>query len=405
MIWAVSWRNVWRNKLRSAVIIMAIAIGIFAGAFTWAFYRGMVIQRIQAAIITESSHIQLHHKEYLTNPDQKYIIQGADSIASVIARMPEVKAVTQRVLVSAMISSAETGSGVKVYGIEPGKEKRVTNLFLKIKEGSYLDGKKTPIIMGEKLAAKLSVKLRSRVVLTLQTMDGTLTSGLFRVGGIYKTNNSVYDETHVFVRRNDLDAIIGLDDHSCQEIAVLLKNNEDLGLATNAVKADFPGLDTKTWRELMPEVDLVEQSMDISMYFFMGIVLAALVFGIINTMLMAVLERVKELGMLMAVGMNRVRIFLMILLETILLSLTGGMIGLVTGYLVTLLFWHKGIDLSAFAEGYEKLGYESIIYPVPNLDIDVKVAVMVLITGILAAIYPAWKAIRLKPAEALHMDN
>jgi ABC-type antimicrobial peptide transport system permease subunit len=102
--------------------------------------------------------------------------------------------------------------------------------------------------------------------------------------------------------------------------------------------------------------------------------------------------------------MNKVRVFLMIMLETVLLSFTGGIVGIITGYLITVLFYHKGINLSGLAEAYEKLGYETIIYPVPNFDIDLKVALMVLITGILAALYPAWRAIQLKPAEALRID-
>jgi ABC-type antimicrobial peptide transport system permease subunit len=187
-------------------------------------------------------------------------------------------------------------------------------------------------------------------------------------------------------------------------LAVLLKNNEQLEQIADIIRRVFPDADTKTWKEIMPEVNLVEESTDISMYFFLAIILLALIFGIINTMLMAVLERVKELGMLMAVGMNKVRVFLMILLETVFLSLTGGIIGIMAGYIVTVIFNHKGINLSRFAEAYEKLGYESMIYPVPNFDIDLKVTLMVLITGILAALYPAWKAIQLKPAEALHID-
>jgi len=405
MIWAISWRNIWRNKLRSAIIITAIAIGIFAGVFTWAFYRGMVAQRVQSAIITESSHIQIHHKNFLVDPDQKFFIRGIDSIAAIIDTLQGVKAVTQRLLVSAMISSAETGAGVRIVGITPERERKVTNTYRKITQGSYFESnRKTPIVIGEKLAEKLSVKLRSRVVLTLQTINGTLTSGLFRVEGIYKTSNSAYDELNVFVRNDDISSLINLDDRSGHELAILLDNNEQLEQIAGIIRQDFPDTDTKTWKEIMPEVSLVEESMDISMYVFLGIILLALIFGIVNTMLMAVLERVKELGMLMAVGMSKVRVFLMILLETVFLSLTGGIIGIITGYIVTVIFNRKGIDLSMFAEAYEKVGYESVIYPVPNLDIDLKVTLMVLITGILAALYPAWKAIQLKPAEALHMD-
>lgn len=154
----------------------------------------------------------------------------------------------------------------------------------------------------------------------------------------------------------------------------------------------------------MPEVTLIEENMDTYMYFFMIIILGALIFGIINTMLMAVLERMKELGMLMAVGMNRLKIFKMIVLETAMLSVTGGFIGILVANAVIFLLYKKGIDLSFFAEGIERLGYESIVYPVPDLSMAIKVGLMVLFTGILAAIYPALKAIRLKPAEALHLD-
>jgi len=405
MIWAVAWRNIWRNKGRSNVIIAAIAIGIFAGVFIWAFYNGMVAQRVQSAIITESSHLQIHHPEYLVNPDQKFFLERSDSMATTLDSLPGVKAVSRRILVNAMISSAETGSGIKVFAIDPVEERRVTNIGDKISEGTYLEGRKTPIVIGEKLAEKLSVGLRSRLVLTLQMMDGTLTSGLFRVSGIYRTSNTMYDEANVFVRRSDLVSLINIDSNACHEIAVLLDNNELLNQASGHIKEMFPGKDVKTWRELMPEVSLIEKNMDVYMYFFMIIVLVALIFGIINTMLMAVLERVKELGMLMAVGMNKMRVFRMIVLETVMLSITGGVIGIIIANVLVLVFNKRGIDLSLFAEGIEKMGYESIVYPVPDLGMTFTVAFMVLLTGIAAAIYPALRAVRLKPAEALHMDN
>lgn len=404
MVLVIAWRNIWRNKLRSGVIITAIALGILAGDFTWAFYRGMVLQRLQSAIMTESAHIQVHHRNYLANPDQKFYISEADSIAVIIGTITGVKAVTKRIVVNAMAASAKTGAGVRVIGISPAEERRVTNLFGKVREGTYLDGKKMPVVIGEKLAKKLSIRLRSKLVITLQTMDGTLTSGLFRVAGLYRTSNSVYDETNLFVRKGDLAGLIDLNPGSCQEIAILLQDDTALGETVSLIKSRFPDLDTRTWKELMPEVNLIVETMDIYMYFFMGVILAALVFGMINTMLMAVMERVKELGMLMAVGMNKFRVFLMILLETVLLCLTGGITGMVIGYFTILYFNHTGIDLAFFAEGIEKLGFESVVFPVSDYDIDIKIALMVLAAGILAAVYPAWKAIQLRPSEALRID-
>jgi ABC-type lipoprotein release transport system permease subunit len=268
-----------------------------------------------------------------------------------------VKAVSERLLVNAMVASAENGAGVKVTGIDPEREKLVTNIFSKVAGGAYLEGKSTPILIGQQLAEKLSVKLRSRIVITMQTMDGTLTSGLFRVDGIYKTSNTMFDEANVFVRSDDLAALMESDSEICHEIAVFLDDGYDLAVAAGAISSAFPQTDVKTWRELMPEVTYMEETMDVFMYFFMLIILAALVFGIINTMLMAVLERPHELGMLMAVGMNRKRVFGMILLETVMLSLTGGIIGIAGAYSLVLFTYRKGIDLSFLADGIESMGY------------------------------------------------
>ena len=154
----------------------------------------------------------------------------------------------------------------------------------------------------------------------------------------------------------------------------------------------------------MPEVALVEQTMDIPMYIFMGVILFALLFGIINTMLMAVLERRKELGMLMAIGMNKLRVFRMIMLETLLLSLTGGVAGIVLGALITLIAAQQGINLSATGQAYESLGYDPLVYPVFRISMAATVTIMVMFTGFLGSLYPARKALKLKPADAIRID-
>lgn len=405
MLWSVAWRNIWRSKVRSLVIISALIIGIFAGVFTWALYEGMVIQRINSAIKTEASHIQLHHKKYLENPDVKYLINNSNRLGAQIDSMAGIKAATVRVIVNSMIASAETGSGVQVVGIDPENESQVTNMYEKIVEGTYFEGmKRNPIVIGKKMAEKLNVNVRSKVVLTMQQMDGEITRAQFKVAGIYKISNSMYEEMTVFVRKTDLINLIGMDDEGGHEIAVLLDDDRTYNDMRDKLSAGYKNLDVKSWKEIMPEVSLVEESMDISMYLILGIILFALLFGIINTMLMAVLERVKELGMLMAVGMNKIRVFIMIMLETIFLAFTGSIIGIILGYLLTVLLMKTGIDLSAWGDAYERLGYDTVIYPVPDILIAAKVSIMVFVTGLIAAVYPAIKALKLKPAEALRID-
>ncbi len=139
-----------------------------------AFYKGMVDQRINTAIKTESSHIQIHHKNYLNNPDKKFLIANTDSVVQVINTVPGVKATSSRIIMNTMIQSPTTGSGVKVTGIVPEDEKQVTNLYSKLIEGSYFeDGKRNPIVIGKKLADKLKVKLKSKVVITFRIWKET----------------------------------------------------------------------------------------------------------------------------------------------------------------------------------------------------------------------------------------
>ncbi len=405
MIWIISWRNVWRSKVRSLVIIVAVAIGIFAGVFSWAFYYGMVDQRMETAIKTEVSHIQIHQGKYLQNPDIANLIPDIKEKKERIDTMNVVHSTSVRIIQNGMVTSAETGSGITIMGIVAEEEKQVTNLFTKVIEGQYLEGvKRNPIVIGHELAEKLNVKLHSKLVVTMQQLDGTMTSSLFRIAGIFKTSNSMFDETNAFVKAEDLRRITNMNNDQGHEIAVLLNENSAVKETVSHLSREFPGFDVKSWREIMPEVSLLERSMDVSMYFILIIILLALGFGIVNTMLMAVLDRVKELGMLMSVGMNKRRIFFMIMLETVFLSLTGGVAGIIVGYAVSAITSATGIDLASLSQGIERLGFESVVYPVIDIGIILKVTILVIITGLVAAIYPAIKAIKMRPAEALRID-
>ncbi|MBN1598360.1 MAG: ABC transporter permease [Bacteroidales bacterium] len=405
MLLQIAWKNIWRNKVRSIVILSAIALGIFAGMFNMAFYYGMVEQRIETAIKTEASHIQIHNKEYLTDPDIRLYMSNGSEMTGCIKKLPYVKEASKRTIVNAMIASAETGSGVRIVGIDPDIEKKVTDIHQRLVTGEYLEGiRRNPIVIGEKLAEKLNVKVRSKVVITLQNVNGEMMYVSFRVAGIFKTSNTVYDESTVFVKNDDISGLLALTNDDIHEIAVLLKSNEGIDQTLADIRNKYPDRDVKTWAEILPEVGLVEESMNLSMFIFMGIILFALLFGIINTMLMAVLERRKELGMLMAVGMNKLRVFTMIMFETIMLSLSGGIVGILIGVGFTLLFSNRGIDLSTWGKAYEYMGYDTIVYPILNLDMSFQVVIMVIITGFLASLYPARKALKLNPAEAIRID-
>jgi putative ABC transport system permease protein len=402
MLFKIAWRNIWRNRTRSLVVIAAVAVGLFAGMFMMAFFGGLAKQEIDSTIETQLSHIQIHNPAF---PDDKmavYTIQNGPAIIDDLKKNINVKAVSGRLITTGMVSSPTTASGVEIHGIVPGDEKAVSSIYRDIIEGAYFTGTgRNEIVVGRKLADKLGVKLHNKIVLTFQTKNGDLTAGSFRITGIFRSRNSLFDETTVFTNFADLARLLGTG-NGIHEIAIILKDGEKAGSVANVLKKEYPSLLVQTWKELSPEMAMLTGLMDQIMYFIIGIILLALMFGIINTMLMAVLERQREFGMLMAIGMNKPRVFFMILLETVLLTCAGIPAGILftigsVGYLA-----RQGIDLSAFSQALSQFGFSNIIYPDLQQSMFVPVTLMTAFTAIISAIYPAIKALRFKPAEAIH---
>ncbi|MCB0474456.1 MAG: ABC transporter permease, partial [Flavobacteriaceae bacterium] len=206
---------------------------------------------------------------------------------------------------------------------------------------------------------------------------------------------------NVFVRKTDLDRLIGTDGRA-HEAAILLHRDDDLDPVFQQLKQALPQLQIERWQEISPETALVLSSLDTYSLVFIFIILLALSFGIINTMLMAVLERTREIGMLMAVGMNKLRVFGMVVLETIMLAVIGAPAGLLAAWLTTLWLGHTGINLGAImGESLRDFGYAPVIYPVLPWHNVVQTMQLVLLTAVVAAIFPALKALRLKPVEAI----
>lgn len=405
MIFSISWRNIWRNKVRSLVIITAIALGIFAGVLSAAFFKGMADQRVQKVINTELSYIQVHKKGFRQNSDFSNYINDADKQVDEIEKFQHVTGVSKRILVQSMVASAETASGVMIMGVDLEMEKKVTTIDKKIIEGEYFEGvSRNPVVVGKKLAEKLNLKVKSKVVITLQDLNNNITSGAFRVAGIFSTDNNMYDESHIFIRFDDMARLTDFPETAAHEIAINIDNNDNLLLVQNQVSNIAVGEEVMNWKELSPEMSYLTEIMDLYMYIFIVIILLALLFGIINTMLMVVMERTKELGMLMAIGMNKRRIFSMIVLESILLSLTGGIIGIFVGAFASWYFGLHPIDLSMWAEGYQQLGYDAFVYTSIQPGLLFNVTLMVIFTGVVAAIYPAYKALKNNPADALRIE-
>jgi ABC-type antimicrobial peptide transport system permease subunit len=214
----------------------------------------------------------------------------------------------------------------------------------------------------------------------------------------------MFDGMNAFVDRKALNQFTGLDDSEVQEIAVISTDNEK-GIAVGEKLAKYlPENNILTWRKTSPEIAMYNDVMWFIGYIYVGIFLFALAFGIINTMMMSVLERFKELGMLMAIGMNKYKVFTMIMLESVFLSLTGGVIGLLLSGVVTNMLSKTGINLNFWAEGLESIGFSSVVYPKVTVDNYLVVTLLVIVTGVFASIWPARRALKLNPADALRNE-
>jgi ABC-type lipoprotein release transport system permease subunit len=280
------------------------------------------------------------------------------------------------------------------------------------KEKNFKDTLKT--ILGEKdeikfeysiLSFSRSYKMKSNIILKMQDVNNELVDKAFKIAGIYYTGNGMFDELFVFIKNEELTDLLGYNQSDAHEIAILLNDENDIDKVVETLKAKYPDLQIESWGEIQPMIKMMQDWMGIYYYMFVGIILFALGFGIVNTMLMVVLERVKELGMLMAIGMNKKKVFSMIMLESVFLTITGGIVGIIFSAILTNITSKTGLDFSAqVGEGFEAMGFETIMYPSLEIIHYFGVGLLVVATGIIAAIYPARKALKLNPADAVRSD-
>ena len=244
----------------------------------------------------------------------------------------------------------------------------------------------------------------SRFTLTFLDKDNNQVGAVFRITGLYNISNSVFEKSTVFVRNSDIKKLTGIPENTFHEVVVKINELDQTDAIEKVLAEKLPRLDIVSWKKLQPDLAMMTDMVQQFYLIFGIIILAALAFGIVNTMLMVVLERTKELGMLTAIGMNKRRVFSMIMLESVFLSLFGGVAGMITGLGIIRLTANTGINLSRYAEGFAALGYSAKVFPQISAGFFGIVTILIIITGILASVYPAMKALKLNPVEAIRTD-
>ncbi len=398
----IAWRNIWRHRARSLVVMGSVVLSIWALVFMLAFVRGMVFGYIEGAIQKETSHLQLHHPEFPADLEMTYVIGQGEALADSLRGIENVRAVSARLQGFAMVATAHGVRGLKLQAVDPIQEERTTAMPERIVAGTFFteDGK-NEIVLSRTVAEKLNADIGRRVVITFQNTAAEITSAALRVTGLFDSGNRRIDESTAYMLYEDFLPLTGLDGRPAHEIAVLLNHTDRLSDFQQSMRDVNGGLLIRTYGELSPDLELFDSQIRINLIIMTVIIMLALIFGIVNTMLMAVLERIREIGMLMAIGMTRIRVFLMIIWETVFLALAGAPIGLFAGYLTIRSLSKTGIDLSLWSAALAQFGMSPMVYPVLDNATYLFIAFAMAVTAFLASLYPALKATRLRPVDAL----
>ncbi|MEA3471455.1 MAG: FtsX-like permease family protein [Thermodesulfobacteriota bacterium] len=400
----LGWRNIWRNPRRTIVVMTAVIIGVWAMIFLGALLRGISEQMVRNGIATLTGHIQVHHAGFRKAPVIENSIDNTEVVKAALSKiLPQDAGWSTRVRVDAIASNARHSRGVTLIGIDPEREAGISFIGQAVTEGAYLKaGNKYGIIVGKALVDKFDTKLGHKLVLMSQDTKGDIASRAFRITGIFRAETEATEKQFVFVNKAVAQEMLKLGNR-ISEVSILLADYKEAGEVVDGLRGvlSSDSYEVLTWRELLPLVTAVLKMYDWFIYLWFLVIFIAMGFGIVNTILMAVFERIREFGLLKALGMKPWWIVKEVLIESSFLLILGMLAGNALGFLTVFALTDTGIDLSAFSEGLEFAGMSRVIYPFILVKDIVAANLVVLILGLVVSAYPAVKAARFTPVEAM----
>ena len=406
MFLRIAWRNVFRNRRRSFVVITSVAIGMGGALFMNVFMMGMASQMTHAAINSYLGHVQVHKKGFADNPVVKNSMTNADSVENVLIGHADcLSGVTPRVIARGLAQSATNSSGVMILGVRANTEVELTSIGERVIEGRFLSGKtsrrRKEIVIGEDLARKLGVKIGRKMVLVSQAHGGDMGSAAFRVVGIFRMPSKDLNKMLVWINLKDAQRMLALGG-GLSEFMLKVDEGENLdNVATELGTALGDGYEVRTWKQASREMVQMIELFDVSVYIMMLIIFVAAAFGIINTMLMSVFERMREFGILRAIGTSPWALFRTVVYEASFIGIIGMIGGMALMFLLNYGIFADGMDLSIFEESLALFGSDAVIKPVLDANLLIVTFVSVEILTIIASLWPAARAARLKPVEAM----
>ena len=404
MLPRLAWRNVLRNRRRSVITVLSIAVGLAAVLFLWAVIDGENSTMIENATREFASDVQVHLKGYHEDPSLDLTIEHVAPVLQAARQDREVAAATVRLEGRALASRGTKSRGVLVVGVSPSDEARVTSLFRTMVVGAPLrPTDATGVLVGVTLAESLGLAAGDELVLVGQAYDGSIASARVPVRGIFRTT---IDEVDGYIVVMPLTAVreMFVAPGGATAVALRLNDRDRLGKVETRLHTQLgPTYEVVGWPRLLPEVANATRYHEVVAYIVVAIFFVVVAAGVANPILMAVLERTREFGVMLSLGMTPARLLRLVLWEAVCLGIIGVLLGNVIGLGATLYFGHTGIDMSAFQAAIRTMpGASSILRPIVRLDRSLLMSLLVFATACLVAIYPAMKAARLNPVNAIH---
>ena len=400
----LSWRNLWRNHRRTGIMLGAITVGVWAMIFMTALMRGMVDDMLSQGIRNLPGHIQVQNPHYLDDPSIVNSMAEPDAVLRNQLNQLGAANWTTRIKVPAVIASERETRGINLIGIEPLNEAEISGLPEMIDSGRFLESEQDRgIIVGARLAERLETRLGKRVVIMSQDPDNNIRERGFRIVGIYRARLPGLEEYNVYATLDNLQQLLHIEGRVSQIIVVGADYRDIEPLYQKLIPILPPALEARAWYQIDSYLAAMFKMMDGFVLVWVVIIFLALSFGLVNTLIMAIFERLREIGLIQALGMRPGLIVCQILLESLLLLLIGLALG--NGLaLATIMPLESGLDISVVADGMAMMGAGSMLYPKLTLADLLLANSVVIALGILTSILPAWRAARLDPVRALNSN-
>jgi ABC-type lipoprotein release transport system permease subunit len=403
----MAWRNIWRHPRRTLLTISAIAFAAAILVFMLSFQFGSYETMINSSVKISTGHLQIQAKDYNDKREIRLVVSDPAGIEAILASTPNVEAYTSRASAFSMISSKDRTFGALVVGVDPEKEASVSTLETVVRRGSYLDADDyATALVGELLAKNLRVEVGDELTVLGQGRDGSVAAMLLTVKGIYKSGFTEFDRSAIQIPLKTFQEIYSMRG-GVHEVVVIARSLTNVAAIKQAVNVGIGNMDAGDglvaldWMELLPGLlEGIQMDLISGMIFYL-ILIMVVAFSIMNTFLMAIFERTKEFGVLMAIGTTPRRLTKILLIESVSMTLTGILAGIVLGSLLTLFFESYGIEFEGTSELMSQFGISGRMYPKLSIFSATIGPALVLFITFWAALYPALKIRKLRPVEAL----